>query len=128
MRYVFHLVQRQYLETCFLHWYSENLGQHHSSCSWCHSGLTFNAHLKKLTTSLSSSLSITRAKAQTSWSWCCSTMVLKVIIRSQLDYAAPAWQSWLSATNISCLYPKLFCLTHYWPACIYTIRDLTFRS
>ena len=46
-------------------------------------GLTFNAHLKKLTASLSSAF--------------------HALIRRKLDYTAPARQPWLSATNLSCL-------------------------
>ena len=67
--------------------------------------LTFNEPLKKLTLSLSSSLPIIRATAHTSWGWYCSTLKIAfhILIRSKLDYAAPAWQSWLSATNLSCL-------------------------
>ena len=60
----------------------------------------------KLTTSLSSSLCIIRVTAHTSCGWRCSTlkMAFHVLICSKLDYAAPAWQSWLSATNLSILY------------------------
>ena len=67
--------------------------------------LTFNAHLKKLTASLSSSICIIRATARISWGWCCSTlkMAFHALICSKLDYAAPACQPWLSATNLSCL-------------------------
>ena len=67
--------------------------------------LTFNAHLKKLTTSVSSSLHITRATAHTCWGWRYLTlnMVLHALIHSKLDYLAPAWQPWLSATNLCCL-------------------------
>ena len=62
-------------------------------------------HLKKLTTSLTYSLRIIRAIAHTSWGWHHSTlkMAFHTLIRSKLDYAAPAWQPWLSATNLSCL-------------------------
>ena len=67
--------------------------------------LTFNAHLKKLTSSLSSSLRIISATAHTSWGWHCSTlkMAFHAVIRSKLDYAASAWQPWMWATNLSCL-------------------------
>ena len=67
--------------------------------------LTFNAHLKKLTSSLSSSIRIIRATAHTSWVWRRSTlkMAFHALIRSKLDYAAPAQQPWLSAANLSCL-------------------------
>ena len=56
--------------------------------------LTFNAHLKKLTTSLTSSIRIIRATALTSWGWRCSTlkMAFHALVRSKLDYGAPAWQ------------------------------------
>ena len=30
-------------------------------------------------------------------------MAFHALLRSKLDYAAPAWQSWLSATDLSCL-------------------------
>ena len=65
--------------------------------------LTFNAHLKKLTTSLASSIRIIRATAHTSWGWRRSTlkMAFHALVRSKLDYAAPAWQPWLSETNLS---------------------------
>ena len=65
--------------------------------------LTFNAHLKKLTTSLASSIRIIRATAHTSWGWRRSTlkMAFHALVRSKLDYAAPAWQPWLSETNLT---------------------------
>ena len=65
--------------------------------------LTFNAHLKKLTTSLASSIRIIRATAHTSWGWRRSTlkMAFHALVRSKLDYAVPAWQPWLSDTNLS---------------------------
>ena len=67
--------------------------------------LTFNAHLKKLTASLASSIPIIRATTHTSWVWRRSTlkMAFHALVRSKLDYAAPAWQPWLSDTNLSCL-------------------------
>ena len=34
---------------------------------------------------------------------CTLKMAFHALIRSKLDYAAPAWQPWLSATNLSCL-------------------------
>ena len=65
--------------------------------------LTFNAHMKKLTTSLASSIRIIRANAHTSWGWCRSTpkMAFHALVCSKLDYAAPAWQPWLSETNLT---------------------------
>ena len=67
--------------------------------------LTFNAHLRKLTASLTSSIRIIRATAHTSQGWYRSSlkMAFHGLLRSKLDYAAPAWQSWLSDTNLSCL-------------------------
>ena len=66
--------------------------------------LTFNAHMKKLTTSLASSIHIIRATGHTSWGWCRSTlkMVFHALVRRKLDYAPPpAWQPWLSETNLT---------------------------
>ena len=67
--------------------------------------LTFNAHLKKLTASLASTIHIIRATAYTSWGWCCSTlkMAFHALVHSKLDCAAPAWQHQLSDTNLSSL-------------------------
>ena len=68
--------------------------------------LTLNAHLKKLSASLTSSICIIRATAHTSWRcWHRSTlkMVSHALVRSKLDHAAPALQPWLSDTNLSCL-------------------------
>ena len=52
-----------------------------------------------------SSLRIIRATAHTSWGWHRSTlkMAFYALIRSKFDYAAPAWQHWLSAANLPCL-------------------------
>ena len=67
--------------------------------------LTFYTHPKKLTSSLSPIIRIIRAIGHTSWGWRHSTlkMAFHALIRSKLDYAAPVWQPWLSATNLSCL-------------------------
>ena len=72
---------------------------------WTDRNLTFNTLLKKLTTSLSSSLRIFRATGHTSWGCLRSTlkMAFHALICSKLDYAASAWQPWLSTTNLSCL-------------------------
>ena len=56
--------------------------------------LTFNAHIKKLTTSLASSIRIIRATAHTSWGWRRTTLKMAF-------HAAPAWQPWLSETNLT---------------------------
>ena len=46
-----------------------------------------------------------RSTAHTYWGWRRSTlrMAFHALICRKLDYAAPAWQPWLSATNLSCL-------------------------
>ena len=66
--------------------------------------LTFNAHSKTLTASVTSSIRIIRT-AHTSWGWHRSTLkkACHALVHSKLDYAAPAWQPWLSITNLSCL-------------------------
>ena len=77
-------------------WKSENLGQRHSRLLGLilDRRLTFNAHLKKLTTSLLSRLRIIWTTAHTSWGWHHSTLKIafQTLICSKLDYAAPAWQ------------------------------------
>ena len=59
--------------------------------------LTFNAYLKKLTASFSSSICIIRSTAHTSWGWqrCTLKMVFNPLICNKPEYAAPAWQSLL---------------------------------
>ena len=54
--------------------------------------LTFNAHIKKLTTSFASSIGIIRATLK---------MAFHALVRSKIDYPAPAWQPWLSETNLT---------------------------
>lgn len=60
--------------------------------------------MKKLTASLTSSLCIISETVHTSWG--CHRFTLKiafhVLILIKLNYAAPKWQLWLSATNFSC--------------------------
>ena len=58
--------------------------------------LTFNAYLKKVATSLTSTICIIRATAHTSWGWHRSTlkMAFHALIRSKFDYAAPALALW----------------------------------
>ena len=65
--------------------------------------LTFNAHIKKLTTSLASSIRIIRVTTHTSCGWRQTTlkMAFHALARSKLNYAAPAWQPWLSETNLT---------------------------
>ena len=55
--------------------------------------LMFNAHMKKLTAWLSSSICIIRTTAHTYLGWLCSTlkMAFHALIHSKFDYAAPAW-------------------------------------
>ena len=83
------------------------------------SSLTFNAHLKKLTASLSSILRIVRAIAHTSWDWCHSTLKIpyRALICSNFDYAAPAWQPWRSTSKLSFFDSSLAssCLHHWTP-------------
>ena len=107
------------------------------NCSPCLLGvilnrsLTFNAHLKKLTTLLTSSIRIIRATAHTSWGWCRSTLKMAFydLVLSKLDYAALAWQPWLSDTNLLFrLSPKLFSLTYHGPTCLYATRSFTIGS
>ena len=66
---------------------------------------TSNTHLKELTASLASSIRGIRATAQTCWGLRRSTlkMVFHTLVRCKLNYAAPAWQPWLSDTNLSSL-------------------------
>ena len=73
--------------------------------------LTFNAQLKKLTTSLASRIHNIRATVHTSWGWRRSTltMAFHALVCSKLNYAAPAWQPWLSVTNLS----NLDCLQNH---------------
>ena len=61
--------------------------------------------MKKLSTSLTSSLLIIPATAYTYWGWCHSNLKIAfhALIHSKLNYTIPAWQPWLSATNISYL-------------------------
>ena len=55
--------------------------------------LTFNAHPRKPTASLASSIGIIRAMAHTSWGWRRSTlkMAFHALVCSKRDYATPAW-------------------------------------
>ena len=52
---------------------------------------------------LGSSIRIIRATAHTSWGWCRTMlkMAFHALVHSKLDYAVPAWQPWLSETNLN---------------------------
>ena len=67
--------------------------------------LMFNTHLKKLTASLTSSICTIWATAHTSRGWHRSTLKIAfhALVFSKLYYKAPAWQLWLSDTNLSSL-------------------------
>ena len=107
IKFELNLVELQYLVTYFFIG-TQKIQVNNTShllCVILDRSLTFNTHLKKITSSLSSNFCIIGATARTSWGWCCSTLKIAfhALIRSKLDYAAPAWQPWLSATNLSCL-------------------------
>ena len=63
--------------------------------------LTFGPHVKSVKEKLNSKCRILAAVSNTSWGWRKSSLlkVYNTHIRSILDYAAPAWQPWLSETN-----------------------------
>ena len=67
--------------------------------------LTLDAHLKKLSASLSSIIHIISVTADASLGWCRFTLKIAFhdLICSKLDYVAPAWPILLSATKLSCL-------------------------
>ena len=64
--------------------------------------LTFNAHLDSLVKSLSSNINALKTVSHTTWGWRKSSVrtLFYALVRSKLDYAAPAWQPWLSNTNM----------------------------
>ena len=93
--------------------------------------LMFNAHLKKLTALVASSIRIIRATAHTSWGWRCSTlkMAFHALVRSKLDYVAPAWQPCLFNTNLSSLdHLQNHSLQPFSSTRLYTTRSFTTGS
>ena len=64
--------------------------------------LTLNAHMKKLSASLISSLCILRAATHTSWDSHLK-IAFHALICSKRNYASPVWKPWLFATNTSSL-------------------------
>ena len=81
--------------------------------------LAFNGHMKKWTASLTSRLCVIQATVHKYWGWSWSTLkiVVHALICNKFDYAAPAWQSWQFATNLSCLDRLQF------PVCSFPISD-----
>ena len=67
--------------------------------------LTFNAHIDKLYLDTASRLQGMKLVSHSTWAWKKSTMktMCFAYIRTKIDYAAPAWQPWLSNTNMTCL-------------------------
>ena len=65
--------------------------------------LTFNAHVDKIYTDTTNKLRAMKVVSHSTWGWRKSTLITMFFayIQSKLDYAAPAWQPWLSATNMS---------------------------
>ena len=67
--------------------------------------LLFNAHVKHIKQSLSSRLRATIVTAHAFWRWRKPLLqtAFHTLVHSKLDYAASAWQPWLSNTNITSL-------------------------
>ena len=83
--------------------------------------LTFNTNLKKLTTSLASSIRIIRATAHT-WGWRRSTlkMAFHALVRSKLDTVALASRHQPFQFRSS---PEPFYSTHHWSTRLYSARS-----
>lgn len=64
---------------------------------------TFTAHIDKLNAEITSKLHAIKAVSHSTWGWKKSTLktMLFAYICSKMDYAAPAWQPWLSNTNMA---------------------------
>jgi len=64
--------------------------------------LTFNAHIAKISETTTRRIRCLRAVAHSDWGWDKQSLrtIFFALIRSSTDYAAPAWQPWLSGTNI----------------------------
>ena len=67
--------------------------------------LLFNAHIKDIKQSLSSRLRAITVTAHVSWGWWKPLLrtAFHAFVHSKLGYATPAWQPWLSNTNITSL-------------------------
>ena len=65
--------------------------------------LTLNAHIDKLYAETASRLRGMKLVSHSTWGWKKSTMktMYFAYVRSKMDYAAPAWQPWLSNTNMT---------------------------
>ena len=64
---------------------------------------TFNAHIDKLYADTAARLRGMKLVSHLTWGWKKSTMktMYFAYVRSKMDYAAPAWQPWLSNTNMT---------------------------
>ena len=67
--------------------------------------LCFAKHTKEVSKAATAKIKIISAVANTKWGWKKDqlTKLYFSYVRSRLDYAAPAWQPWLSDSNISVL-------------------------
>ena len=103
----FHLVQRRQMEPFIYHLRAIYQSYYTPSLLGVilNRSLPFNAHIKHIKQSLSSRFQAITVTTHASWGWCKPLLwtVFHALVCSRLGYTAPAWQPWLSNTNITSL-------------------------
>ena len=67
--------------------------------------LTFNKHIEEVSKSATQKMKMIGAVSNAKWGWGKESLkkVYQMFVKSKIDYAAPAWQPWLSETSAKAL-------------------------
>ena len=68
--------------------------------------LTFNKHIEEVSKTATQKMKVIGAVSNSKWGWdkeSLKKIIYQMFVKSKMDYAAPAWQPWLSETSAKAL-------------------------